>query len=249
MTLEELLKALEAAENGSEMTEVVKGLQAEITKKNNEAKNLRERLKASETDSAALKGRFEKVASHIGLNLEEGIELEEALAKFDEARKGSPSGDPKELVELRSDIQRMKRELEKIQKEKDKAAEIAVQERDRRIKTDRDRKLSEALSSAKAISPNKLVRLLADNVKILDDDSMVFIGEDGEELDLKEGVTAFLKDNPEFVMNDQRAGGGSGGGGDGGRGKTYSKAEIEAMTPEQINANWDKVQASLSNLT
>ena len=33
-----------------------------------------------------------------------------------------------------------------------------------------------------------------------------------------------------------------------GGGKTYTRAEIQAMTPEQINKNWDAVQKSLASL-
>ena len=69
---------------------------------------------------------------------------------------------------------------------------------------------------------------------------------------MKEGVAAFLKANPEFVANSQSAGSGGGSGAGAGTGKaggkTYTKAEIEAMSPEEINANWDAVQASLANL-
>lgn len=250
MTLEEMMKALEAVDNGSEMAEVVKGLQAEIAKKNSEAKNLRERMKTSESALAANKETLKKVVSKLGLELQEDDEgsLDEALEGFMNGRKPSSEGEDKELAALRLDMQRMKRDFEKMQKAKEQSDQLAAAEREKRIGTEKARRLTEALTSEKAISPTKLVKLLEGNVKVLEDDSMVYVGDDGAEVDLKEGVASFLKANPEFVANNQVPGSGGGKGAGAGGQKLYSKAELEAMTPEEVNKNWDAVQASMAAL-
>lgn len=250
MTLEELLKALEAQENGADMAEVVKGLQSEVTKKNNEARNLRERAKAAESALEASKGELGKVLSKLELDPKDGEDIEDILDGFLSRYKGvsgSDGKDGKELAELKADMQRMKRELDKVQKAKEQSEQAAAAEREKRIRTEKGRKLTDALTAEKAISPSKLVKLLEDSVKVLDDDSMIFIGDDGAEVELKEGVAAFLKSNPEFVANTQAPGSGSNKVGSAEGQKLFSRAELEAMSPEDINKNWDAVQASMTN--
>lgn len=249
MTIEELLKALEAMDKGNEMTEVVKGLQAEVTKKNSEAKNLRERMKAAESALEASKDILKKVTAKVGLDLSAEEDVDEALAALSKKQQeaGPAGGESKELTDLRLDMQRMKRDFEKMQKAKELSDQAASAEREKRIATEKARRLTDALTAEKAISPSKLVKLLEGSVKVLDDDTLIYVAEDGSEVELKEGVASFLKANPEFVANSQIPGSGGGGKAAGG-GRLYSKAELEAMTPEQINKNWDAVQASMAAL-
>jgi hypothetical protein len=221
MTVEELLAALEQQEGGAEMIGVVKFLAGEITKKNNEAKNLRTRLKATEENVTAVNGKFSKVAEFLGLE-EDAEDVEAALealkAKQSEKKPGGDPGNPQtsqELAQLTSQLNQLQRDLKKISTEKETFAQTAAQEKAKRMELLRDSALKTALANGKAIKPDLLAKILQSNIKTLDDGSegFVFVADDGNEVTIDEGVKSFLDTNPDFVTNGSRPGAGSGGGG------------------------------------
>jgi len=238
MTLEELLAALEQQENGAEMVGVVKSLAGEITKKNNEAANLRKRAKTAEDSITALNDNFSKVATFIGLDLEdENTDLDTALEAYKQKQaqiqdpnggKGQPSP---EVAKLTSDLAQLQRDMKKLSTEKETFAQTAAQEKAKRIELLRDAALQKELANGKAVKPDLLAKILQSNIKLVEDgsDSFVFIADDGSEVTVQEGVKSFLDTNPDFVINSGRPGSGSGGAG----GKEIT---LDNLSPEEYRA-------------
>jgi hypothetical protein len=90
-----------------------------------------------------------------------------------------------------------------------------------------------ALVENKAIKPETLTKLLLDNVKVGDDDSLVFVGTEGDEIPVKDGVKGWLTSNPEFLLNNQNPGGGSGGGGTGGGQPSFAASLLKSQQPTE----------------
>jgi hypothetical protein len=111
----------------------------------------------------------------------------------------------------------------------------ATEERGKRQTSERNRALLAALTEHKAIKPDQLLKILADKVKVNDDDSLTFLKDDGEEIDIKTGVKGWLDANPEFVFNAQNpgAGGGAGGGGKAGDVGAFGKELAQQVTAQQ----------------
>lgn len=233
MTLEELLALLEQQENGAEMAGVVKSLAGEITKKNNEAKNLRDRAKKAEDSISALNDRFSKLATFIGLDLEdEEVDLDEALEALKQKQAQDPNGGKgqpsPEIAQLTTQLNQLQREIKKLTTEKDTFATNAATERTKRIDLLRDAALQKSLASGKAIKPDLVAKILQGNIKLVEDgsDSFVFTADDGREVTVEEGVKSFLDSNPDFVINSQRPGSGSGG-------ASGQVSDLDKMTPEE----------------
>jgi len=240
MDLNELTTKLEGIEGGEEMAAFVKSLADDNKKKNNEAKNLRDRSKKAEADIVALTEKFTKVASFVGLE-DDTEDLENALEALKQKQvqlkadgtKGQPNP---ELAAVTSQLNQLQRDLKKITQEKDTFAKNAEQEKNKRIELMRDSVLQKALSEGKAVKPSQLSKLLRDNIKIADDgsESFVFTADDGNELTVQEGVKSFLEANPEFVLNGSNPGAGSGANG----GKTL---DFDNMSQEQYK-KWRETQ-------
>lgn len=247
-TIDELLKSLEDRENGAEIIEVVKNLQQEISKKNNEAKNLRERAKNSESSNVALTEKFNKLLAREGIELGDDDDFDGVLdAHY--AKKSVPAPaeqaaaptavESRELAGLRADMAKLTREMEKYKKTAEEAVKSAAEEKSRRITAQRDRQIVDALTKGKAITPSMTAKIFNDRVRMLDDESLVCVGEDGNDVTLDEGVAQFLKEYPQFAENHQHAG--SGGGGRGGKGtQVFTREQIAAMTPEDVLAKFEK---------
>jgi len=215
-TLEEITKALEGLEEGTEFVAGIKSLADEIGKKNREAQNLRTRLKTAEESIESVNGKFSKVAQFIGLEDEiEDIEAAlEALKNKKEEGKGAEGQDGKkspEVAELTSQLNQLKRDLKKISDDKSTFEKVASEEKIKRQSVLRDLALQKALVAGKAVKPDRLAKVLVGNIKISDDDTMIFISDDGTEVTIDEGVKSFLTENPEFVINAQNPGAGGGG--------------------------------------
>lgn len=216
MNLEELLKALGLLQDGQKFVEAVKALVAakdgEIVQKGNQYKLLAKTLKETEDKLKGANERLTKFHDHIGI--EEDVEdLEIALEEFINNHSVGGKGDGKsspELSQLQKDIAKLQRELKKAADAQTLAEKKANEELAKRQKSDKNRALLAALTDNKAIKPEQLIKILSDQVKVNDDDSVVFLKDDGEEVQVGEGVKAWLDANPEFVLNSQKPGGGSG---------------------------------------
>lgn len=174
------LAALEALENGNDLAEAVK---AEIRKKNNEAKGLRDRLKPFEDRARKLAGA------------DDDAEMDEVFERLEQGLKGG-TGRNDEFTSLKKTVDKLTKELDTERAQKTAAVVSS--------------KLKDALIKAGAIRPEDDIRLLADSVKIKGND-VSFILPDGTEADLESGVKSWLGERPERVKGSQQPGPGASG--------------------------------------
>lgn len=208
VTYADALKKLEELDGGAEFAEAVKG---ELTKKNNEAQNLRTAKKAIEDKVKAVYGVFDLSDSASPEDIKEALE-----AKISEASK---SPDNPELKQLQKQMQKLTGEL-------DTWKQNASQEKQKRIEAITTQSIQDALVANKAIKPGVLVNVLKNSVKVGDDEGLVFVAADGSEVSINDGIKGWLESNPEFVLSEQRPG--SGGSADGGH-ASYAYSSVENM--------------------
>lgn len=172
------LAALEALENGNDLAEAVK---AEIRKKNNEAKGLRDRLKPFEDRARKLAGA------------DDDADMEDVFEKLEHATKsGAGRGD--DLAVLKKTVEKLTNDLNTERAQKTAAVVSS--------------KLKDVLVKANAIRPDDDIRLLANSVRVKGDD-VSFLLPDGTETDLESGVKGWLGERPERVKGSQQPGPGA----------------------------------------
>lgn len=238
MDLDAILAALGAMENGEEMATFVKSLAGDITKKNNEAKNLRTRAKTAEDNITALSDKLTKLATVIGLDLEDQeLDLDTALEAYKQkltqqdpnGGKGQPSP---ELAQVTGQLNQLQRDLKRLTSENEVNKQSAQQEKQLRINLMRDNVLQSELIKSKVLEPDVLMDALKGRIKHLEDEGKIefFLpGSDGTDLTVSEGIKAYLEAHPNQVANDSRPGSGSGGAG----GK---EVDPNGMSPEAYRA-------------
>lgn len=205
--LDELRKFLEKQKDGKGYLETLdahlKSL-ADATKADKATiKKLQDEAKANKEKLDAASSKIEKFADALGVS-EDSDTLDDDIAAALKTKGGN--GDPS----LQRKVDRLTRQLA------DKTKELTDQlnsERSKRHEAMITSALVKELTDAKAIEPATLVDMFRKNIRVNDDDTLTY-GENGT---IKDGVTAWLKDHPRFVNNDQKAGaGGAGGSGSGG---------------------------------
>jgi len=222
-SLEDAIKVLEGQENGSDLVGVVnsaieaernKGLEAR-TKANNEAKNLRDRLKATEPLSKAL--------GVLGFDPEaddaDPLEFADTIqATIDKAKKGElPDGyditKHPDYRKLQRDAQKAAEQLNEVTTERDGLLTERNRGKIRNAlnKALRDENGNEVLYATGAVIDNLI---LTNRVGLSECGEVVFASNDGEEIDFDTGLRAVLDENKSALRNPQRPGGGSGGGHD-----------------------------------
>jgi len=203
---------------------------AELHKKNSEARGLRDRVKAADELQAkldGLKGAHAKVLKT--LELEDDVEdLDAALAAIQEAiRTGKDSGKGKteldaKITDLTKQVTTLTKELGNHQKLANENEQKFTTERTRRLTEAKSRALLDGLREQKIIKPEQFVNFLSNQVSIKEkedgSEEMLFINSKGEEIEFKKGLVDWAVENPHFVLNDQNPGSGSGGGAGAGSG-------------------------------
>ena len=218
MTLEELYAKLATVDGGADMVSTIR---TEITSLRNEAK--------------ANRIAKDDILKQLGITAgEKGTEQTKALAdlvkKLQEENKS-----PAEVVPQLTNLEKVVKELT----DKYNAAEKKAQDAEaKRIDSTKTAELVKALTDAKCVSPSQISKVLAGNVRAKEDGSLIY-SEDGKtELSIADGVAAYLKANPVFMANTATPGAGSTPPKT--DGKHYTPDEIEKMSIEEINANWEK---------
>lgn len=226
-TLQQIYAALAAVQNGPDM---MMDLQNEIS-------NLR-------TEAATHRSAKQKVLSALGIA--DGADVDQAVAGIKttlETLKASgkkPDEMGAQFTQLSAEVKRLSDEL-KAEKDGRQA------EREKRIGATKLNKALAALQAGNAINPETLSGIIVPNIIVKDDDTMAY--KDGEkEVSIEDGIKAFLAANPWAVKNTQKPGSGSNPPANGGQITKYSKQQIESMTPDEINKNWESVQASLQEI-
>lgn len=239
MNLEELLKALALIPDGQKFVDAIKAIitakDSEVAQKATQIKTLTKTLKTTEDKLKSTTDRLEKFHDHTGIadDVEDlDAALAELKAKEDEALKNGGKGTP-EIAQLQKDIAKLQRDLKKATEAQASSEKLATEERTKRQNSERNRVLLAALTENKAIKPDQLIKILSDRIKVNDDDSVFFVKEDGEEVQVNEGVKTWLEANPEFVVNYQNPGGGSFNGGANGNKNSFAEALLKSEQPTE----------------
>ncbi|HML33848.1 hypothetical protein [Sporomusa sphaeroides] len=238
MTLEELLAALVTLPEGSKYAEALKAIIAakdsEITQRGTQFKTTAKTLKETEEKLKKVTERLEQFHDHTGI-ADDVEDLEAALAELKNQAEKNGGPNAPEIALLQKDLAKLQRELKKATDAQAISEKTASEERSKRQTSERNRALLAALTEHKAIKPEQLLKILADKVKINDDDSLAFLKDDGEEIEVGVGVKAWLDTNPEFLANNQNPGAGSGGGAGGGGKPSFAESLIKSnQQPERL---------------
>lgn len=239
MNLEELLKALALIPDGQKFIDAIKAIitakDSEVAQKTTQLKTLTKTLKTTEDKLKSTTDRLEKFHDHTGI-ADDVEDLDSALAdlkaKEDEVLKNGGKGTP-EITQLQKDIAKLQRDLKKATEAQASSEKLATEERTKRQNSERNRVLLAALTENKAIKPDQLIKILSDRIKVNDDDSVFFVKEDGDEVQVSEGVKTWLEANPEFVANYQNPGSGSFNGGANGNKNSFAEALLKSEQPTE----------------
>lgn len=218
MPLKELLEALAKLTDGSKYIDALNAIIAvkdgDVTKVKNDLKTIKAAAKESEIKLKAAAERLTKLQDHLGID-DDVEDLDTALA---DALKTKAKGGDEALLKR---LQKLENDRKK---DKTDADNLLAIERGKRHDAMKSQAIISALTAGKAIKPEKLIALLQNSVKVNDDDTLTYTDENGSEIAIGDGVTAWLKANPEFVSNSQQPGGGSAGGNGGaGGGNDFAK--------------------------
>lgn len=200
-TFEETMSVLAALEDGQEHMDAVK---ARVTKVNQEAAGLRTRLHTAET-------KLNKVFELTGLTQEDDETVIEQKLKA-----GKPTN-PDESTALKKRIEQLEKDkMEAIQKNQ---------------KSEITSKLLDALAKNSVLDNWKNVTkdVLALRVKHNATGQIVYVGDDGSEIDFEEGVTGYIKSNPALVANTQSTGGGAKPPSGGTQTKTIKQSDLDKL--------------------
>lgn len=238
MTLEELLAALTKLPEGSKFAEALKAIiaakEAELNQKGMQFKSLTKTLKETEEKLKKATERLEQFHDHTGI-ADDVEDLEAALAELKTHAEKNGGQNAPEIAQLQKDFAKLQRDFKKATDAQAAAEKTASEERSKRQTSERNRTLLAALTEHKAIKPEQLLKILADKVKINDDDSLTFLKDDGEEIEVGAGVKAWLDTNPEFLANNQNLGAGSGGGAGGGGKPSFAESLLKSnQQPERL---------------
>lgn len=243
MTREEFLKALKALDNGADLVafyeESETASREEVGKRNRENKNLRDRLKTSEEGNAPAKEKLEAILAKLGLDADsDGETTDAAIDKLISGKGGNEA-----VNTLQKRLDRLERERKA---EREKLEAETKTERAKRHDMLRTKELQDALTANKAARPDQLAKLLLAMTKVRDDDdAIVYVNEKGEEIEVKDGVKAYLDAYPEFRLNDQKGGAGSGGsaGGPSGAKDDPGVAIAKSLAEQGVSADKSAAEA------
>ena len=173
----------------------------DLTKRNNENKNLR--------------GRVKKIIEALDLDIDDEDELDEAIEEIQKKIKGKSSGGgddktAKELKKVLKELEKLKTKSVNDDKEK---ADLKLKNKKGDIRTD----ILKHLKKLKVLKPMEedAADLIMNKMKI-DEDGEVTLKINGKDFDVEDGVKNWIEPRKEFIENEQSQGGGSGNGGKGG---------------------------------
>lgn len=262
LTLDEILTAIGAIEKLDRKEEILAGLQAvqtDLRTKGKDLSGLRTRATTAETKASALTERITRMLEFQGVTDEASIKkvfdapddqidgiLDEVIKPTSTGTGGAgkgPGAGTAEIEQFKRTISGLQRENSRLKTDLETANKTTTEERGKRQGLLREREVLAALTANKALKPQVLAKIVAGNVKFLEDESMVYVDGD-QEITIADGVKAFLAANPEFVEGAQRpgAGGGTGGGG-GGKDGILRVTRTQLRDPAFYQANAEKIRA------
>lgn len=241
MGIEELIKALglegEAAEKlRTFVTDRDKASKTKLDK-------VTEKLTAAETEKKMAEAEKQKLmglAKKIGFDVT-AEDFDSAVdAAIEDLKKASGNPTPEELSKLKKEISTLRKDHEKLSEEKTKAdqmyGDIKGKYHGGLIKS----ALQNELAKANVNSPDFYAEALSGKVRVNDDDTLTYIGKDGAEMEIADGVAVLVKDHPDFVANTQNGGVGSAKG----NGANGAKNGIDPLIQKMIDGNKTSGEAS-----
>jgi len=237
MDFEELMQKLEEAEGFGE--DAVKAVTERLKKPNNEAKSLRKRMK--ELEAKLNNNPILDVLKENGLEIDEDSDVKEAVSMYVKSlmdkpntnNNTDPTKDPA-YIKLQKQIDKLTKINEESEKEK---AQLQKQNHRTKIENALQKDFSETIANGKALL--KLLINSSDSPFIVEDGEIGYKLKDGDVITgTKEIIDEYKKANPDQVLNTAHNGveSRSSSGTLKVPTKFTSKAQIEALSPEQINS-------------
>ena len=225
-TKEEIIAVLKNVEGGEEFVTGFNNLLKDANNNTKLVKELTAKVSDLTADKETLTGNYNKLFDFIGLPLDTS-NLDEAL---EEIKKKQQKNDKStaDIATLKSQLNEMKRNYKTLS---DKSAEFEKQastEKTKRQGMIKEMALRTALEANKALNPAITSRLMMGNIKVLDDDSVIYVEDDGSEVTVDEGVKAFLTKYPDYRANRQISGAGGGFNGSSG-----GNVDYETLSPAE----------------
>ena len=206
MDFEELMAKLEEAEGFG--TEALDAIKNRIGKANNEAKNLRKRLKEAESKSKT--NPVLDILKENGLEIDEDSDVSEVTKEFIDSLKNSSTSTSVSDITKNSDYIKMQKKLDKVMKMHEEAEKAAAQAKAEGQKTKIENALqanfSEDISNGKTVL-NLLINSNKNPFCIDDNGDIGFKLSDGEIITgTKEIVEEYKKLHPSQVKNKSKSG-------------------------------------------
>lgn len=156
-----------------------------------------------------LKSKYENVAKKIGFDIEtEDFDAAVDIA-IEELKKAAGNPTPDEIAKIKKEINTLRKQNETVISEKAEAEkkydEVLTKYQGGMIR----QALLKALSEANIKDPAFIAEALSGKVKVNEDDTLSFIGNDGAEMEISDGVAEFAKVHPDFISHEQLGGAGS----------------------------------------
>ena len=200
MDFEELMAKLAKDENYGE--EALDAIKSRIKKPNDEAKNLRKRLK--EAESKNQENPVLDVLKELGLEVDEDSDVSDSVKSFVESLKVEPKIDGKDLTKTPEFVKMQKRLNKLIEK-----SEQDEKDKQKLIKQNQQTKIENALQEgfSKNIANGKTVlNLLINSGKnpfsVDDNGDVCYKLSDGDEITgSKEIIEEYKKQNPDQILN------------------------------------------------
>ena len=225
-TKEEIIAALKNVEGGEEFVTGFNNLLKDANNNIKLVKELTAKVSDLTADKETLTGNYNKLFDFIGLPLDTS-NLDEALEEIKKKRQQKDKPDT-DIATLKSQLNEMKRNYKTLS---DKSAEFEKQastEKTKRQGMIKEMALRTALEVNKALNPAITSRLMMGNIKVLDDDSVIYVDDDGSEVTVDEGVKSFLDKYPDYRANRQLSGAGGGFNGSSG-----GNVDYETLSPAE----------------
>lgn len=225
-TKEEIIAALKNVEGGEEFVTGFNNLLKDANNNIKLVKELTAKVSNLTADKETLTGNYNKLFDFIGLPLDTS-NLDEALEEIKKKRQQEDKSTA-DIATLKSQLNEMKRNYKTLS---DKSAEFEKQastEKTKRQGMIKEMALRTALEVNKALNPAITSRLMMGNIKVLDDDSVIYVDDDGSEVTVDEGVKSFLTKYPDYRANRQLSGAGGGFNGSSG-----GNVDYETLSPAE----------------
>ena len=256
MTIEELVQAL--GFEGEESKDKVDTLKKEWKEKENEFNEVSKKLKAAEKAVEQMKAdadknspiidKFNIAASSFGFDLE-AEDFDKMLDEIkDKIAKEAGNGvTPEEVKQLKRDLTKANRDLEKYQTSLTEVTEQLQAERDLRIGSMKRSAIKKELEAVNALNPEMFVDLFLNKVEVDKDGSTLTMKDAaGNDISVADGIADWAKENTDLVKKNVK--GGMGSGGSNGSGSDGISDFVKSMIASKANTQGAAEGKSLGEL-